>query len=250
MLTISNNILSVVDAKVCILLTGTIAPSGIPDLKRTDVSQREKDYYYAISNWMKLGFPVVFVENSGYDSFLIKSLFTNNDNEFIQFDTTVSYLGKGHGEAEIVSIAFRESKILSVSSHIIKSSGRQYISNACTIMKSFKDKNLFVVSWLKRYLQYADSRFFIARKEFFINYLLNELTYINESKGVYFEHVLARAVHKSIADGHLWLPPNSYPICNGTSGTENIKYNTGFFNVVKGQIILKIMNRILKNDFL
>jgi len=246
-----NELLDKEDKKFCILLTGTIAPLNIPNLKRLDHKEREQDYYNAIEKWMSLSFPVVFIENSSYESKSISSLFENRPNcEFIQFVSSASYLGKGHGEAEIISYGFKVSKILRKSIYIIKSSGRQYISNTTNIIESIKGDELFVVCWLKRYMQYADSRFFVAKKDFFIMYLSKEMTLIDEKNDIYFEHVLARAVHRSIADGKLWLPPVEYPICNGISGTENLRYRTDLKSILKGRIIFKIMHRMLRNDFL
>ncbi|NID11658.1 hypothetical protein [Fibrivirga algicola] len=247
----SNELLHLEDNMFCILLTGTIAPTNIPNLKRLDHKEREQDYYKAIEKWMSLNYPVVFIENSGYESKSINSLFESRpDCEFVQFVSSVSYLGKGHGEAEIINYGFEMSEILCKSVYIIKSSGRQYISNTTTIIESIKSSKLFVLCWLKRYLQYADSRFFVAKKDFFTSYLSKEMALIDEKNDIYFEHVLARAVHRSIADGELWLPPIDYPICYGISGTENLKYRTDLKSILKGRVIFKIMHRIFRNDFL
>ena len=237
--------------KICVLLTGTIEPKNVPSLKRTDPLEREQDYYYALKRWMKLDYPIVFVENSAYNSVMINSLFDERkDCEYIQFKSEVSYLGKSHGEAEIINFAFEESILLKSSDIIIKSSGRQFISNALSILTTIFDKDIYVVSWLKRQLQYADSRFFVAKKSFYVEYLLKEFMYINESNCIYFEHVLARAIHRSLADGKAWALPKEYPVCEGISGTENTRYKTSLFNRIKGDIILKLTNRMLRNDYL
>jgi hypothetical protein len=239
------------DNTICILLTGTIEPKNVPNLKRVDPLEREQDYYYALNKWMKLEYPIVFVENSGYNSEKIDALFAaRKDCEYIRFDSQVSYLGKSHGEAEIMKFAFKESKLLRSSNVVIKSSGRQFISNAVRILSTIYEEEFYVISWLKRRLRYADSRFFIARKEFYVNYLLQELMHINEADHIYFEHVLARAVHRCLADGKQWASPKAYPICEGISGTENMQYKTGLYSRLKGELIIKLTNRLLQNDYL
>lgn len=237
--------------KTCILLTGTISPGLVPNLKRVDPLEREKDYYYAIKEWLRLELPLVFVENSNYESELINSLFKNQSEcEYIRFESKTSYLGKSHGEAEILKYAFDNSDIVKSSKIVIKSSGRQYITNSLRIIDAFHELNVSVMSWLKQYLQYADSRFFIGNKDFYINYLFTELDLIDETKSVYLEHALARAIHRCIADGKCWSLPSEYPICKGISGTNNVKYENSFFGKIKGNIIIKLTNRLLKNDYL
>lgn len=237
--------------KICILLTGTIEPKNVPDLKRDNPVEREQDYYYALKKWMKLNYPVVFIENSNYNSTKIDSLFSGRkDCEYIKFKSKVSHLGKGHGESEIINFAFGESRILNLSDIIIKSSGRQFITNAVSILSTIYNDDIYVVSWLKRQLQYADSRFFIAKKEFYSKYLMKELMYISEVNHIYFEHVLARAIHRCLADGNRWSLPREYPVCEGISGTENIKYKTGFFSRLKGEVIIRLTNKLLRNDYL
>ncbi|ADB40911.1 hypothetical protein [Spirosoma linguale] len=236
---------------IAIFLTGTIKPYNVPNLKRVDPLEREQDYYNSIKKWLLLGFPIVFVENSNYDSALIESLLSaHKECEYLKFEGKVSHLGKSHGEAEIVSFAFKNSKLIKECNTIIKSSGRQYIKNAVKILEDYQPRELYVISWLKRYLQYADSRFFIANKEFYLNYFLDELTFIDESKSIYFEHALARAIHKSMAEGKRWALPKEYPICEGISGTENFEYKRNIFSVIKGNLIIKLTNRLLKNDYL
>ena len=216
--------------KISILLTGTIKPKNVPDLKRVNFLEREEDYYLAIKKWMTLEYPIIFVENSGYKSVKIQSLFEDRkDCEYIQFKSEVSHLGKSHGEAEIIKFAFDFSKLLIASELIVKSSGRQYISNSHKMILSTSEENVFVLCWLKQYMRYADSRFFIGKKDFYLHYLIKELQNINESKGIYLEHVLAKAIHRCIADDNMWALPKEYPVCEGISGTENIKYKTTFF---------------------
>ncbi|GAB3749955.1 hypothetical protein [Spirosoma pomorum] len=236
--------------RICILLTGTIAPSNVPDLLRTDPTDRENDYFYAIEQWMQLNYPVVFVENSNYPSERIAALFTGrSDCEYIKFDTQVSSLGKSHGESEIIEYAFNNSKIIGETLVVAKSSGRQYVRNAMPIINFFVREQLYVIGWFKYGLKFADSRFFVANKSFYLDYLKPSSKKINEKEGVFFEHVLASSVLRAMADGKKWSLPNVAPICEGISGTGNIVYKNGFLKVIKGNIIVKITNWLLNLEY-
>ncbi|TAE27305.1 MAG: hypothetical protein EAZ91_16185 [Cytophagales bacterium] len=236
---------------IVIFLTGTVSPENVPNLKRTNPSLREADYCNAIQKWIKLGYPVVFVENSNYNSVSLDKLFSENPNsEYIKFKSTQSHLGKSHGEAEIIMHAIVTSHLIKSSRVIAKASGRQYITNAAMIIEEFTLQKPYVMAWLKQFLQFADSRFFVAHKDFFMVYFAKKLDIISESEGIYFEHALARAVHQSISDGKVWLPPNRYPVCEGISGTNDVKYQNTIFSRFKGNIILKLTHRMLRNNYL
>lgn len=237
--------------KVVIFLTGTIHPNNVPNLKRISPLDREQDYYLALKKWMRLNIPIIFVESSGYYSKLLEGLFNGRpDCEYITFEGTQGILGKSHGEAEIIKHAFGISEQLNSSDIVLKASGRQFIINAENILRYFIDQDTYTVVWLKQFLQYADSRFFLSCTDFYISYLMDELENINESNLLYLEHILARAVHKSMGDGKKWLLPNEYPLFSGISGTNNIKYKNNLYNNIKGNIILRLTHRMLKNDFL
>jgi len=135
--------------EIVIFLTGTIQPENVPNLKRTDPSEREQDYYVSLNKWMQLNYPVIFVESSNFDSTLIESLFSSRpDCEYIKFQGTQGRLGKSHGEAEIIKYAFEFSAILKSSAVVIKASGRQYISKSISILNYFMRKKPYIIAWL------------------------------------------------------------------------------------------------------
>ena len=51
-----------------LFLTASIDPKNTPQVGRSSINIREKDYFNALSQFSKLGFNIVFCENSGYQS--------------------------------------------------------------------------------------------------------------------------------------------------------------------------------------
>ena len=198
--------MTALNKKYCLLLTGTVAPENVPNLKRHDAAVRESDYINSLMKWLALAIPVVFVENSFYNSNKISDLLaTREDCEYLRITSRVSHLGKGHGEAEIVAYAFANSQLIQNSDVVVKITGRLYIQNALVILRAFDAlANLTIMCWLKEHLTFADSRFFIGTTLFYRQFLLPELPGITEEQGIYFEHVTARAIHRCLAKGYHW----------------------------------------------
>lgn len=225
------------DSKICIFLTGTIAPSDeVINLVHNDAKKREGEYYEAICKWICLKYPIVFCENSGYRSEKLAKLFISNPNcEYLQFESTAN--SKSEGEAEIFQYGFTHSKLLNQSEVIVKASGRYTIKNANTIINSIlNSSNLKCVDiWcdLSKNLSFSDSRFFVFKPGFYRNYLEGHFRYIDENNAILFETCLARGVHSCLADGNGWLFLPQPIICKGIYGTEGIKFKNDIFRILK-----------------
>jgi hypothetical protein len=228
------------ERKICLLLTGNIAPVGVPHLERTEVSQRENDYVEALTKWLSLGYPLVFCENSGYNSTKINALFAGHPHlEKLQFVSSVSTQGKGHGEAEIIAYAFKNSQILQQSDGwIVKVTGRYFVENAVKIIKEVSnDPSVLIVANMENSLRYADSRFFMFRRIFYEKYLSIYMPEIDEMKGVYFEHTLAKSTLKCLSDGFNWRFTQYPPLYVGVYGTKNIPYKNDILRVCKRYVL-------------
>lgn len=237
-------------SKICLLLTGTIAPPHVPNLKRSIPAERENDYLKAIEQWLKLGYRVVFVENSGYESKQIAALTESHELEFLQFQTQKSHLGKGAGEAEILEYAFARSAVLRESETVLKVTGRYFVGNARSIVEAAPvGDSIWVSAILKQYLTFADSRFFIFRNEFYSHYLKAALAQVDETAGIYFEHGLARAIHACLADGHSWRPLPEYPVFEGYYGTENTRIKNDLLRRWKRKLVLSAANFLTRIDY-
>jgi len=210
----------------CILLTGTIKPSIVYALKRTSPIDRENDYYNAIKNWMKFKIPIVFCENSNFDSHKIRGL-AGPDFEFIHYEESedLTTKGKGFGEARIMNYAFQHSHLINQSDYIIKITGRLFISNFKPIIKIAGSLDFDIMAPLENKLKWTDSRLFIFKKDFFNQYFLKYIDKINDSTGFCFERALACSIHELLADNKKWEMLPFYPRFKGFSGTYNEKYS-------------------------
>lgn len=216
-----------------ILLTGCINPEDMSFTKLKNSSVRRLHYIEAIEFYLRnTDSLVVFVENSGVD---LSNEFVNSPHKerleclsFFgnNFDRT---LGKGYGEMLILRHAFQNSTFIVSGSSICKITGRYKVLNIRRILKSYCKYECSVMVNLPRQLKYADSRIFIADRDFYTNFLLKMVDRINDSKGAYFEHVLNRAVLMSVIEKkHSYLPFKYCPRLKGKSGTDNLDYDDSF----------------------
>jgi len=239
------------NGEMCLFLTGTIKPKNVPNLELVDFAEREDQYNQAISRWCKLGYSLVFCENSNFKSSKIEETLKSSNirHEYIKFETKVSEYGKGHGEAEIFKYAFEHSDILRASETICKVTGRHFVKNAETLINNATiNSNVWVNSNLTGNLTSADSRFFLFKNEFFYRYLLKACDKIDESSGLHFEHALAESIHRCIADNNKWMLLNELPIYDGISGTKNIKFKTGLITKIKYKIYGELKKYVFTKD--
>ncbi len=214
--------------KICILLTGTIYPDQVFSLGRTDPIQREADYYHALTQWLKKGFPVIFCENSNYKSARIDQMQADHAGfEFLQYKETtdLSKKGKGLGEFSIMAYAHANSQIIKESDYVIKITGRLFVRNFEKIMRKLSAMEPDVVAPLELKLKWADSRMFIYKKFFFEDYFSKYGNQIDDSTRFVFERALACSIHAALADNKKWEPLPCYPVYEGYSGTFNLKYS-------------------------
>jgi hypothetical protein len=231
----------------CILLTGTIKPAIVYSLKRTEPADRENDYYHAITRWMKFNIPIVFCENSNYQSAKIKDL-TSSAFEFIQFNETedLALKGKGYGEARIMEYAFRNSQLLQQHDYIIKVTGRLFISNFGTILKIADSLDFDIMSPLENNLKWSDSRLFILKRDFFARYFIKYAEKIDDSNGFCFERALACSIHELLADNKKWEMLPRFPKFVGYSGTYNKRYSIFRNNAMMKAIRFRLFKYICK----
>jgi hypothetical protein len=135
--------------------------------------------------------------------------------------------GKGYGEINSFEYAFSNSLFLKEAINVIKCNGRYFFKNLNQLL--FFEEN--VAGNFTKDLDFMDSRVFGFKTVFFKNHFMNYKDGIDDSKGIYFEHALARATHKMLADGGTWKPLNFPLIIEGFSGTSNYKYNNLWSNI-------------------
>jgi hypothetical protein len=239
---------------IVILLTGTINVVNTPNLKFSNSSQRESEYFNAIKKWIALNYPIIFCENSNYHSEKINSLVQGLNPqkfEYLKFTTSRSHLGKGSGEAEILAFVFENSQLLESHTLICKSTGKNFVTNGGNIIKRILKprfcKNT-VTAILRRNLTFADSRFFFFKKEFYTKYLSQQLAGVNEAEGLYFEHAVAKSIHAAMAEGGIWGMLPELPIYEGYYGTDGTKYNNSFIKRMAKKIWYTIVNKAILSE--
>mgnify|MGYP006995093844 CR=1 FL=1 len=229
---------------IVILLTACVNPQGMSYTVLQNAKERLTQYkesidYYVSSTTLK----IVVVENTGFN---FKSLFNNSSLydrvEFLTFQGNDfdKEKGKGYGEAKILQYAFDNSIFLRSADMVVKISGRYITTNFEALMTRVRKKGVVYANLSKiRHKKLCDSRFFVAPPEFYTKYFLPICWKINDSKNVYFEHVLFEAIlswknnNKSHSE---FLFPILFSGKTGTTGriivNSNFSYPSAFIKYI------------------
>ncbi len=218
--------------EIGILLTATINPNEMSFTSIKDVNVRKNQYFEALEFYSKFDYKITFVENSDYNLSEMKLKFPKV--EFLTFNGNnySKEIGKGLGEYNCLDFALKNSIQLKLCEHIIKITGRLQILNITKVLKNISDA--FIIANLHSNLTFADSRVFIFRPDF-LNYLSNFKKHLNDSKEVYFENVLAKAILLSLVNDLKFAKFNVFPRVKGKSGSNGHKYNDSSIHWIKQQ---------------
>jgi hypothetical protein len=226
---------AVSDFPVTVLLTATVKPEHTPYLAHSDSRNRLAEYRRTLRNWLSvpLPFPLVLCENSGYDLSGFAAI-CEADNLAHRAVTLLSFddneaahcYGKGNGELALIERCLEYERSRGLERRILKITGRLWARNAAALLAALARETADVACDLQRDLTFADSRAFCATRAFWERYLLPRRGQADDRQGVYFEHVLARAVHSALADGGKWAPLPLSPWIEGTSATLGRPYRS------------------------
>jgi hypothetical protein len=199
-------------------------------LARTDPEDRYRDYQWALEWWASCpGFDaIVLVENSGYDisdlrDAVRRSPLPSNAVELLSFDGQdfPRHLGKGYGETLNLEHVLTHSELLAADEYLlVRSNGRNYVENIDAFLAAL-DRRVDVLCDLQQSLTWADGRVLAGTTTFFRDYACPYGREVDDSRGYFFEHALARAIHRALADGLVWSPFPEPPVIRGFSGTSN-----------------------------
>ena len=213
-----------------ILLTACINPGGMPFTVVSDATQRLNQYLLALQFYLQnTSCPIVFVDNSNMDKtpFLEYESQYGSRLEILSFDgNKVKTQGKGLGEMEIIEYALIHSKFnLLLDKHrIVKITGRLIVRNINSLLKC-DQWHLYpyksIVCHVNSDLTFADSRIFISLGSF-MNLLVKQKKYLNDTKGIYFEHLLCQQIKQQKT--FTFFPFITEPHFEGISGSTGIKY--------------------------
>lgn len=213
-----------------LFLPACIAPNkGVSFLKREDHKIRLKDHVDALNYWIENSneFKIVFIDNSNFSKDELRKYVPKIDNiEYLCYDGRDDSVGKGKGSGEIniFKYGFKNSEFLNNSNIIVKCSARYTFKG---IEKFKMNEKYGLIGNFKNQLSFMDSRVFGFKKEFFTNYFSILADDIDDTKGVYFEHALAKAAHMYLSNYNNYWASIPFPlIVNGISATNNIKYNS------------------------
>jgi len=132
------------------------------------------------------------------------------------------------------------------SDYVVKVSGRYFIRNVEAIISALSHgEDIYVMADLGLNLTWANSSIFVFRPSFIADYLSTFHDSMNDSKGFYFEHALARAILHAASDGHKWMPLSSRPIIVGCSGTDDSPYRASGARLVAREMVHRVKNRLL-----
>lgn len=216
--------------QISIVLTCTIDVRGIPHMQRSDTGIRLADYQRALARWLDDAWirNIILVENSGYPlDTLIKQVRQHPSGkyvEFLSFDGQgfQRHLGKGYGETLALQHVAQKSHQLRSTGRFLKVNGRYYVPNIVDVL-SCMDANTGVFCNLNKSMTFSDSRLFGGDLEF-LGYVCREGLQVDDSRGHWLEHALAKAVLHAIADGKTWKFICRLPVIEGVSGTINDAY--------------------------
>lgn len=213
-----------------ILLTACINPGGMPFTVVSDATQRLNQYLLALQFYLQnTSCPIVFVDNSNMDKtpFLEYETQYGSRLEILSFDgNKVKTQGKGLGEMEIIEYALMHSKfnLLLDKYRIVKITGRLIVRNINSLLKCDK-WHLYpyksIVCHVNSDLTFADSRIFISLGSF-MYLLVKQKKYLNDTKGIYFEHLLCQQIKQQKT--FTFFPFITEPHFEGISGSTGIKY--------------------------
>lgn len=164
---------------------------------------------------------IVFCENTGYELEQVH-IAANAHSKYKKFEyltfrgnsKRIIEQGKGYGEGEIISYALQNSKLLDGAEYFCKITGRITIENVSQCMRNRRNYFMHVEGERK-----IDTRFYCIKTRDYKTYLLRAYKKVDDSNGVYLEHVFYDSVrnlrYRSFYD---------IPRIIGISGSTGISY--------------------------
>jgi hypothetical protein len=232
-----------------LLLTATVAPGEIPDLKLRDPGQREAHYLETLARWcgaLPEDWAIVVAENSNWPA----SRFTDvgkqagREVHVLECPDRGSRKGKGVGEAGLLD-DFARCDLAQRSGWVFKCTGRLYVHNVGTCLPSLGEGG-GVCGAIVPSLNQMDSRFFGASPDVFREYFTGMGDEIREDEGVFFEHIAARRLLSALGAGHAFRPFKTLPYVVGRSASLDASYHGGSVRVktfLRQQVRRVVMDR-------
>lgn len=211
-----------------VVLTATIrVDERVPSVSVRSIDGRMRQYVSAIESWQKASrqanYRLIVSENSGMSEELRMSLGCSVEVVQSRIPSAAElHLGKGYCEALSLSQLLPS---LGENSFIVKCSGRSSLANAARLLSRL-DQGISVLVEPTLDLGWIDSRLFAGDKQFFVRLTERALAQIDEKRGVYLEHILAREVASGVLEGATTRILPLTPVFQGSSGTSGVGFNS------------------------
>jgi len=201
----------------CIVMTATVQPNTVM-VERSDVKQRLSDYKSCIKFYLEsTTLPIYFIENSDYD--------LDNEPDFKAFQKLKRFIvirlkalpekQKGKGYQEFYALDKAIAEYIS-ESFIIKVTGRYLVRNVSELIAGMKSP--LNIDMHKK-MSVAITGFFGVERNLYQRYFAGIYQYVNDSEGVFIEHVLYREIAgTNLINKTSLLPAN--PQYEGVSGSH------------------------------
>lgn len=216
-----------------ILLTATVNPNVSEFLKVTDPKRRLSQYQRAIREWHLAlrgsEFELAIVETSEAAETDVLALLSPTERSrvrFVNYTPTADEMECGKGAIELSAIrhAVLSHPGLRPEDTIYKCTGRLSVSNAMRCIGVLPPGTVRARMAINRSM--VDTRLFGATAAIWKNVLFADVDQIDDSAGVYYEHVVAAQLSAALAVSRITLSrfPNR-PIFSGISGTSGRAYS-------------------------
>ena len=242
---------------VTLLLTACVNPDGMSFTALQNPIIRKEQYINALLYYINnTELPIVFVENTNSDfSNLFQYYIDNGRLEYLTFmgNNYPKCLGKGYGEAEIITYGLNNSRIIRETNYLIKITGRLIVRN---INEIANNPILRLSSRCIRFGFMSDTSIFsmciVAPVGWISDCISKYGNTINDSNKVYMEHILYRYLIET--EKHSIIPFFTPPQIEGVSGTTGELYNIkskvdSFLDSIYGLYVLFKKREILRNSY-
>ena len=242
------------DFDFALILTCTIRPNNMPNLQRSDTNLRLQDYKKSFNFWISNSNikKIIFIENSGYDLeyFCKTAKNSKKEIEIISNKLNETYdknLGKGYGQYLCLKEVFDKSTIAKKTNYFIDVTGRHCVRNFNEIISDLNKENSDIYINLTDKLKFADTNIYGGTKEFFMQYLIPEVSKTNDSKNKIFEQCAANGVLKAISNGMKLSNVPIYANIDGFIGTNGKEYKQNIFKKVKLFLFRKLKSYFMNH---
>jgi hypothetical protein len=234
------------DERLPILLTSAIRVAA-PFTKLSDTPERMAATIRALSYWMTMCRDAEFVlcDGSGFDLSRELAAAPSIDIQRVEVITfendrdEVKTKGKGYGEGQITKYALEHSSILNSAKSFAKCTGKLWVDNFWSCRRAYNGTAGFTFFGFRSVVA-VDTRFFIVRKDFFEENLLESYVGCDDSRGKFLENVYLDSL--DTVDRKRWML-TVFPQIRGISGTSGKEYRSSRLKQLGKTLAVRVLRR-------